>query len=87
MSVRLGCRFYLFSCVCIFPIVLECLVFSLLCVRVNVHVVVDVFICVVCFNEVVCKDGFCSGMECLCVFNVSSFEATSCLDYAEFFAI
>ena len=36
MSVRLGCRFYLFLCVCIFLIVLECLVFGLLCVRVAV---------------------------------------------------
>ena len=42
-------------------------------------VIVDVFICVVCFNEVVCKGGFCSGVECLCVLNVSLFEATSCL--------
>ena len=28
MSVRLGCRFYLFLCVCIFLIVLECLAVS-----------------------------------------------------------
>ena len=39
-SVRLGCRFYLFPCVCIFPIVLECLVFGL---YKSINIVFDLF--------------------------------------------
>ena len=55
--------------------------------RVEYPCYVDVFVCVVCFNEVVFKGGFGSGVECLCVFNVSLFGATSCLAYVEFVAI
>ena len=39
--------------------VLECLVFALLCELVEYPCSVDVFVCVVWFNEVVCKGGFC----------------------------
>ena len=81
-------RFYVFLCVCILLVVQELLVFGILCVRLEYpRCAVYVCVCVVCFNEVVCKGGFISGVYCLCVFNVSLFDATSSLAYVVYVAI